>query len=184
MTSKVEAIDHLIDALAGRDVVRTSGSVAANIDALATMIEDGTISIGGGGAPILRCHLTYTGTGTQADPYVGHLTNASAILDALDHESAYDPIIVIDWAFGGNTGQLIPTVACHFTSTYEGEEFHAEIVNAYGHHSNAYIESAFYLQIIDSGNSASYEIEDYIAGVSSETIRISDDVIIYGESAH
>ncbi len=46
MTTKTQAIDHLVDVLAGEDV-NTGDTVAGAIDKLATMIEDGEITIGG-----------------------------------------------------------------------------------------------------------------------------------------
>lgn len=51
MTTKVQALDHLTDALAGEDVVGES-TVAGAIDKLAMMIEGGEISIGGGSRAI------------------------------------------------------------------------------------------------------------------------------------
>ena len=49
MTTKAQAIDHLIDVLAGSDVAGGE-TVAGNIELLASKIEDGTISFGGGGS--------------------------------------------------------------------------------------------------------------------------------------
>lgn len=49
MTTKAEALDRLIDAIAGEDVPMTSQTVAGRIEQLAEGIEDGTITIGGGG---------------------------------------------------------------------------------------------------------------------------------------
>jgi len=48
MTTKTEALDRLADALAGKDV-DTGSTIAGAIDKLAQMVEDGEISIGGGG---------------------------------------------------------------------------------------------------------------------------------------
>lgn len=48
MTTKAQALDHLTDVLAGEDVAGEP-TVAGAIDKLATMIEDGEITIGGGG---------------------------------------------------------------------------------------------------------------------------------------
>lgn len=47
MTTKAQALDHLTDVLAGEDVAGEP-TVAGAIDKLATMIEDGEITIGGG----------------------------------------------------------------------------------------------------------------------------------------
>lgn len=68
MTTKAQALDHLTDALAGEDVAGEP-TVAGAIDKLATMIEDGDISIGGGGDVLIvpiysdegtaKCDLTY-----------------------------------------------------------------------------------------------------------------------------
>lgn len=49
MTTKAKALDRLIDAIAGEDVPMTSQTVAGRLEQLAEGIEDGTISIGGGG---------------------------------------------------------------------------------------------------------------------------------------
>lgn len=47
MPTKAQAIDHLVDVLAGENVV-TTGTTAQRIMQLSDMIEDGEISIGGG----------------------------------------------------------------------------------------------------------------------------------------
>ena len=81
MTTKAEALDRLIDAIAGEDVPMTSQTVAGRIDTLADGIADGTIPIGGGGSgtSVVELNLTYaTATGTA------QITNATALCDALD----------------------------------------------------------------------------------------------------
>ena len=52
-----KALDNLIDALAGSDVPVT-GSKATRVDELASMIEDGTIVIGGGGGGVFTVNIT------------------------------------------------------------------------------------------------------------------------------
>lgn len=52
MATKAEAIDKLIDVLAGSDVQMHSQDVAGRINQLAESIEDGTITIGGGGGGV------------------------------------------------------------------------------------------------------------------------------------
>lgn len=47
MTTKAQALNHLIDVLAGEDV-EDEKSVAGAIEKLATMIEDGGIPLSGG----------------------------------------------------------------------------------------------------------------------------------------
>lgn len=49
MTSNKEAFDHLADSLAGKNVEFENGSVASYIDQFATAIDNGEVSIGGGG---------------------------------------------------------------------------------------------------------------------------------------
>jgi len=135
MPTIANSIDKLIDALAGENVIMDSPTIAGRIEQLADAIEDGDITIGGGsggGASILRCSLTYTGAGTEADPRVGHLDHASEILDALDRESSYDPIIVISWAYDMNMGQLIPAAVEHRADIVSDGTMEMEYLIAYG----------------------------------------------------
>ena len=61
MTTKAKALDRLIDAVAGEDVPMNSQTVAGRLEQLAAGIEDGTISVGGGGnIVVLDCDATQT----------------------------------------------------------------------------------------------------------------------------
>lgn len=86
MTSKVEALDHLIDALVGQDVPRVSESIAGSIEVLAMAISEGAIPMGGGSAsgPVIvlsgnsvSAPAQLVTTDNEMDSIYNQLTNAA-----------------------------------------------------------------------------------------------------------
>lgn len=89
--TKTAALDHLIDVLAGENI-ETRGTVATVIDTLASLIEDGTIVIGGGGGGGEGdvTALSFAETLDLEGNYT--LSNATAVLDALEAIAGADDI--------------------------------------------------------------------------------------------
>ena len=175
MTTIANSIDKLIDALAGENVIMDSPTIANRIEQLADAIEDGDITIGGGA--ILRCNLTYTATGIETNPYIGHLDHAAEILDALDPESSYDPIIVINYALpDSETYQLNPAMVIHTTGEYQGSAFTQNTLKLYG---NTGVQISFTITVAVLGSDVENVIEDQISGITAEEWTVTDDVITF-----
>ena len=142
--------------------------------------EPALISVSGGGAPILRCNLTYTETGIEADPFIGHLDHAAEILDALDPESSYDPIIVINYALpDSETYQLIPAMVIHMTGEYQGTAFTENTLKLCGDPQNTGYQLAFTITVAVLGSDVHKSIEDQISGITAEDWTVADDVITF-----
>lgn len=131
MTTKAKALDKLIDAIAGEDVPMTSQTVAGRLDTLADtlagddvtftardvagrisqlagMIEDGTISIGGGGSfkPF-----------NDGQTHFWIKANDNDLVD-LYFKATVNHGVTIDWG-DGNTTVTDRTSTFDYTHTYE-----------------------------------------------------------------
>lgn len=141
--------------------------------------EPALIEVSGGGVPLLRCNLTYTGTGDASDPYVGHIDHASDLVDALDPESAYNPLIVIAYDYGGDPNQTSPTVVQQITAQDGGETFTYSHLTCYSDPTRINVINAL---SIDSGVADGvrwFNITDEIASITATTASIVDNVLIY-----
>lgn len=143
--------------------------------------EPALISVsGGGGASLLVCNLTYTGTGDASDPYVGHLDHAAEILDALDPEIDYSPIIFINYTLpDAETKQLTPAVVIHSTGEYSGTPFTQNMLKAYGPVSTANVTLAYTIGTAVMGSTVQQTVIDMISGISAEEWTVADDVLTY-----
>lgn len=158
MATKAQAIDHLVDVLAGSDVTLDSQTVAGRITELADLIDNGTITIGSsvivdselsdesenpvqnkvvkaaidaaGGVTVISATFTMSEDETSYT-----LSNATAICDALDAIYA-DPAKAFSYGFviGGTSSR-----PCVYT---EGED---KTVYAYYQFGSATIESGVLL---------------------------------------
>jgi len=143
--------------------------------------EPALISVsGGGGVPLLRCNLTYTETGIETDPYIGHLDHASELLDAIDPESPYDPIIVIKWELPDTEPeQMMPAVVTHTTGEYQGSAFSQNMLIAYAAYQTAHVDQAFTIGTAVMGGTAYQQIDDLISGITAQEWTVTDDVITF-----
>lgn len=136
-----------------------------------------------GGASILRCNLTYTGDGSESAPYVGHLDHASEILNALDPESSYDPIIAINYALPGDqTKQMTPAGVIRSVGEYEGTPYSQNELSAYAPVRTANVTLAFTIGTTVMGGTAHKHIDDHITGITTNEWTVSDDVISFTDS--
>lgn len=141
--------------------------------------EPALISVDGG-APLLRCNLTYTGDGTEAAPYVGHLDHAAEILDALDPDSAYDPLITVAYTYEGESNQTLPTVAQHITVTaVGGEPFMYNVLACYADITRINVTNALNIETTDIGGTLDCQVTDSISNIGSATASVVDNVLVF-----
>lgn len=90
MATKTQALDRLADALAGKNVDVGSTSAAA-IEKLAQMVEDGEISIsgGGGGGMPTNPGIKITETGDELVPDAATIAAFDALFDDYSTEAAF-----------------------------------------------------------------------------------------------
>lgn len=112
MTTKAQALDHLTDALAGEDVAGEP-TVAGAIDKLARMIEDGEITIGGGGSQMV-VHVDGGGS-TLRETY-------QQIKDFIDN-NGYNVVAVLDSSGAGYSAQIYHLSLPPITTYQERIEF-------------------------------------------------------------
>lgn len=122
MPTKAQAIDHLIDVLAGSDI-KTTGTTAQRVMRLADMIEDGEISIGGGGGRSGTAEI-YRHVSTMAHADTAKMTATFTVPDAdkmveVAQRVLADPDDFVVYAQGEN-GE-----ASFFTSGYNESEDYA-----------------------------------------------------------
>ena len=141
--------------------------------------EPALISVSGGGAPLLRCNLTYTGTDAANDPYVGHIDHASELVDALDAESSYNPLIVIAYDYDGDPNQTSPAVVQQITVQDGGETFTYSHLTGYSDPTRINVINALSIESGVEDGVRRFRITDEIANITSANASIVDNVLVY-----
>ena len=172
----------LIDVVGAADAILDAATIADAGKALGIDAEGEPALIDvSGGASILVCNLTYTGTGVSDDPYVGHIDHAAELLDALDSETDYSPIIFIDYTYPDDyePRQLTPAVVLQSTFDYEGTTVSVSRLQAYGAVSTTNLTLAFTIGIASVGGMVEHTVTDAILGINAEEWTVADDVLTY-----
>lgn len=163
------------------DAILDAATIADAGKALGIDAEGEPALINAGGVSLLRCNLTYTGDGTEASPQVGHLDHAAEILDALDPESAYDPLIVIAYDIDGEINQTLPTVTQHITITDTGgEPFTYNDLACYADIDRIKVVNAITIETAEDGGALVISVVDSISNIGSATASVVDNVLIFG----
>lgn len=164
MPTKAQAIDHLVDVLAGDNVV-TTGTTAQRIMQLADLIEDGEISIGGGGGKqdvciVLSTQLTIDESETTTHDAHAVFHCADKIVDALSQpvvmvteDTGYVPTAPLALTFNGS-------VANALLASDEGDYIEVSYLSCY---LAAYIADGEYSYHAYLGTLVNDEASGYIA---------------------
>lgn len=160
------------------DAILDAATVADAGKALGIDAEGEPALISAGGVPLLRCNLTYTGDG-RSDPYVGHIDHASELVDALDPESSYNPLIVIAYDYDGDSNQTLPAVVQQITGQDGGETFTYSHLAVYSDPTRINVINALTIDSEVTNGVRTFSITDKIASIASATGSIVDNVLVY-----
>jgi len=127
MVTKTEALDHLVDVLAGTDV-EASDTVAGAIDQLATKIENGEIAIGGGGSTSDALEIVL---GNDQENF-GHATISGATWEEVEAAYVAGTEIRATFEFDGLLVQPTDPEDEYDQGTYFKGEFSAPVVKDNG----------------------------------------------------
>lgn len=161
------------------DAILDAATVADAGKALGIDAEGEPALISTGGVPLLRCNLTYTGDGSPAAPYVGHIDHASELVDALDPESSYNPLIVIAYDYNGDPNQTLPAVVQYITTQDGGETSTYSHLAGYSDPTRINVINALTIDSEVVGGVRTFNITDEIASIATATGSIVDNVLVY-----
>lgn len=135
------------------------------------------------GVELLLCTLTYTGSGSAEDPYVGHINNAAKLLDALDSATPYNPIIGLSYNLEGDAKAFPPAIVLHNTVEYDGTTFFQSSLTFFGDVSTVNLSTALQINIGKMGDTVFKGILDNIVSITAQTWTVADDVLTYRENS-